>query len=910
MNAELPSTARGNEPVPPYQVLWAKTDRDRSTGVTHPLICHLIDVASVAHVLWRAVLADGIRSHLADAIGLDVELAGTAITFWVGLHDLGKASPAFQRLHKPARSSLESAGLSFPRVFVREPNRHGIISAHVLPDLLVEHCKLSLGWARKIARAVGGHHGAWATPGQLQKLSSRQVGGSEWDAVRLDLLSELIRIFPCPEVHPQATDAAQNTLLMLLSGLTSVADWIGSMERYFPFAQVPLDTRAYAALARERATRALTERGWLAWKPPGQEGSFLELFGLDQPWPMQEAVIEGAKHLTPPALLIVEAPTGTGKTEAGLYAADHWARVGRQSGMYVAMPTMATSNAMFDRVRKVLVRRYPDRLVNLHLVHSHASLREDVRALQLATVDELAARDNESGGRVAAMTWFLPRKRTLLASFGVGTVDQALLSVLQTRHFFVRLFGLAHKTVIFDEVHAYDTYMSTLLQRLLRWLRAVGTSVVILSATLPASTRRELVRAYMGSLKTDLPEAHYPALTWASGGEIGVVPLRGPSSYRVVLEWIAQEPQAVAACLADALREGGCAAVICNTVRRAQQVYEAIKEAAFVPSEDLLLFHGRFPFAWRKGIEETVLNRFGKESTGTRSGVVVATQVIEQSLDLDFDLMVSDLAPVDLLIQRAGRLHRHERGARPGPVSSRRLLLCTPDESGGVPDFGSDAYVYDRYVLLKSWLVLQGRKHLTLPCDTETLIESVYGEPDVAPQEVGERMARGLARARQQMDERYREHIGKAYSCLVPAPDDEGLLSARNPMLDEDNPELHEAFRALTRLGRLGVDLVCLHETDCGLTLEPDGSGRVVDLDEEPDEELVRLMAEYKVSVTHYSAVRHFLEQEVPRGWRKCPSLRYARAAMFRRGEYRLDGTPFVLHLSRERGLEIEKEAE
>jgi len=108
-------------------LLWAKTDRDRSTGATHPLICHLIDVASVAQVLWCTVLADGVRSQVADALGLGVDSAGAAIAFWIGLHDLGKASPAFQRLYKPARSWLEHAGLSFPRVFVREPNRHGMI---------------------------------------------------------------------------------------------------------------------------------------------------------------------------------------------------------------------------------------------------------------------------------------------------------------------------------------------------------------------------------------------------------------------------------------------------------------------------------------------------------------------------------------------------------------------------------------------------------------------------------------------------------------------------------------------------------------------------------------------------------------------------------------------------------------
>jgi CRISPR-associated endonuclease/helicase Cas3 len=145
------------------------------------------------------------------------------------------------------------------------------------------------------------------------------------------------------------------------------------------------------------------------------------------------------------------------------------------------------------------------------------------------------------------MTWFLPRKRSLLEPFGVGTVDQSLVSVLQTRHFFVRLFGLSHKTVIFDEVHAYDTYMSVLFQRLLTWLRAVGASVVLLSATLPAQTRRELVMAYGGS-EADLPDAPYPAITWTAEGEVGALPLSQTDSRVVALEWIPRDPASLHSC--------------------------------------------------------------------------------------------------------------------------------------------------------------------------------------------------------------------------------------------------------------------------------------------------------------------------------------------------------------------------
>lgn len=214
--------------------------------------------------------------------------------------------------------------------------------------------------------------------------------------------------------------------------------------------------------------------------------------------------------------------------------------------------------------------------------------------------------------------------------------------MLQTRHFFVRLLGLSHKTIIFDEVHAYDTYMSTLFQRLLGWLHAVGASVVILSATLPATSRRQLLQAYAGVEDEEMPEVFYPTITWAMEDEVGVVPLETSARRTVGLEWIEREPESIVERLKEELSQGGCAAVICNTVGRTPEVYRALQDADIVPEGDLILFHARFPSAWRDRIEDDVLARFGKDADERpEKAIVVATQVIEQSLDLDVDVMVS-----------------------------------------------------------------------------------------------------------------------------------------------------------------------------------------------------------------------------------------------------------------------------
>jgi CRISPR-associated endonuclease/helicase Cas3 len=883
-------------PPPLYQKLWAKTDR--KSGKTHPLICHMIDVAQVTLALWHAVLTASVRAQFADTLGLDENGAGSLVAFWAGLHDLGKASPAFQRKWLPAETELSQAGLAFPKVFANEPFFHGAASAHMLLRLLEAETGMAPRLAQGVARSIGGHHGAWPIPADLQSLKTIHLGGEDWDAVRRDLLHALAETLKPPAVGQALRSYPEyNALWMLLSGLTSVADWIGSMGKYFPYTEIPADLGRYAARSAHRARQALDELNWTGWSPPTEPQPFARLFQIDGPRPMQAQVIDLAERLDRPALVIIEAPTGVGKTEAALYLADRWAGTLRQRGLYVAMPTMATSNQMFGRVQAVLNRRYPETGVRPLLVHSQARWAKEGVLPDIDVEDE---QPGSQGSSVEAMAWFLPRKRSLLTPFAVGTVDQTLLSVLQTRHFFVRLFGLSHKTVIFDEVHAYDTYMSELFRQLLAWLHAVGSSVVILSATLPARTRRALLQAYAGNA-VEVPPAPYPAITWATEGQIGVLPVGAPETRVLALEWLERAPQAIAARLEAELRGGGCAAVICNTVGRAQEVYRTLREAQIVPGDSIFLFHARFPAAWRETIEAEVLARFGKDGDRPQRAVVVATQVIEQSLDLDFDVLVSDLAPVDLLIQRAGRLHRHARDERPAQLRIPKLLIAAPDVDDGVPSFErADTWVY---VLLRSFLALQGRTHITLPADTAPLIEAVYGDELPA----GGKLAAVLAETQRKMETGMAEDAYKARSKLIASPQADNLLSKSNLGLAEDNPDLHAAFQALTRLGPPSISLVCLHQLGDTLSTEPDGSGRPVALDRKPDDEQTQALARATVTVSHWDLVTYFREQEIPAGWREHPLLNRSHVAIFASGVCQLEGVGYALRLTRQLGLEILK---
>lgn len=884
-------------PKPPlYQLLWAKAER--KTGRMHPLFCHMLDVAQVTLALWRDVLTDSLHDQFAKALCLDAEATGRLLAFWAALHDLGKASPAFQRQVKPLETNLIAAGLPFPKLFSPEFSPHSTISALVLEETLQAETQLELRPAKRIALALGGHHGAWPPPGATDRLKADQVGGQEWDTVRRELVLTLIEVLEPPTLPTWITNRTdENVFLTLFSGLTSVADWIGSAESYFPYAEPPLDPRRYAERSAAQARQALADLGWTGYRPPTEARRFEALFPFP-PNPMQQAMVELVEKLNGPALVLIEAQTGLGKTEAALYLADHKAYNEQQAGLYVAMPTMATSNQMYGRVAKVLRTRYGSDISKPLLVHSQARWLADTPPPNVTTDDE------QAGASTRAMTWFLPRKRSLLAPFGVGTVDQSLISVLQTRHFFVRLFGLSHKTIIFDEVHAYDTYMSTLFQRLLAWLRAVGASVVLLSATLPAQTRRELVQAYAGG-GIDVSDAIYPAITWAANGQVGTVPLPLSESRVVALKWISRDPATTVTQLREALREGGCAAVICNTVARSQGVYQAVRDAGLVAPGDLILFHARTPFAWRDMNEKEVLNRFGKDSERPQKAIVVATQVIEQSLDLDFDVIISDLAPVDLLLQRAGRLHRHSRPPRPTPVGAPRLLVAV-DEGEVFPDFGNDAYVYEPYVLLRSLLALQGRDRLTLPQETAGLIEAVYG--DAALTGLSPVWEAKLAEAQQKMARSDDKDVFEARKRLVPLPSDQGLLAGLNADLEEDAPAVNAAFQALTRLGDPSIALVCLHASGADLYTEPDGSGRAVALNQKPDGELTGHLAQHTVSLTHRGVFEYYLKQEVPSGWREHPLLRDHRVAIFTDGLCPLPGTKYTLRLGRELGLEITKD--
>lgn len=866
----------------------------------HPLICHMLDVAAVAEATWTQCVAANVRCLVSHSLGLNETEAMRWVAFLAGCHDLGKASPIFQAKGSPDKRStpawLKDTAMEFdPLGNVSDPG-HGTITASHLPDILKTRFDLPDEVASRLAVITGGHHGVFPSASARKDATGIKIGEPKrnqrnpWAEARSELVETLAKLLNV-EGKPACPS---NATSMLVAGFISVVDWIGSIddEAFFPYApDGPGDLAGYLEDRRKRARKAVRRLGWDARPKPTIPASFDSLFPDLQPRPLQKAVDRIRMSGALPTLVVIEAPMGEGKTEAAFYLAECW-NAGGLRGAYIAMPTQATSNQLYERFREFLARRYnAGEKVNLQLLHGHASLNAGIKLLDgdipICSPNDIDAGGEQGDATVGAAEWFTYRKRGLLAPFGVGTVDQALLSVLQVRHGFVRLFGLAGKTVIIDEVHAYDTYMSTLLERLLEWLAALGSPVVLLSATLPRAKRRDLVNAYQRGLRAaeqDPPDHGYPSITWATNEAVQGCGIETSEATRRLLgvEWLPPSADELAKRLLEQLRDGGCAAVVCNTVNRAQELYDVLGNALSALPEDerpiLDLLHARFLFKDREEREERCLKHFGKPdswdaTTAARPkrAILIATQVIEQSLDLDFDFMVSEIAPVDLLLQRAGRMHRHQRTDRRGPKSPVLQILAPKLDEHGLPVFEPNTtYVYDEHVLLRTWHALRDRPSIAIPEDVEALIESVYREDSDPPQGVNGALAKRWHETFEAMRVKQQREHQEALIRRIPSPATGARLEdhTRDPR-EEDAPDLHPALQALTRL----TDL-CLQ-----VALLPQGNIHRLGLagDKPPPLEICGEILRRSVTVTAPDIANKLLGLPVPSAWKRSGLLRRMR---------------------------------
>ena len=749
---------------------WGKARPDPSGAHStpfHPLPLHSLDVAAVGvEVLART---PGLLQLLSSRLRLRPDQTTSWVAFWLALHDLGKFAESFQsqcpevfeaqrgRPPNPARPYTlrhDSLGMLFWKAVMRE---------QVVDESWFGPHSEDLAYGLDFwAAACTGHHGQPPTEGDAwnQHFNPREDRAAALafaDAVRSYFIDDDLTSAIAAN-DPPGFIAASQELSWWVAGLAVLADWLGSNTDYFPYSAAAPSVAQYWPYARRQAVLALAASGITA-QASRAALPFSNLFtGISQPSPLQAWASDVELHVGP-QIHLLEDVTGAGKTEAALMLTHRLMAEGVADGFFVALPTMATANAMYGRIAETYARLFEES-ASLVLAHGQRVLVEDFAATVLPPSRvEHDPRQLDTTASVRCTAWLADHnKRALLSPAGVGTIDQALLAVLHSKHQSLRLLGLLRKVLVVDEVHACDAYMQGVLEALLRFHARAGGSAVLLSATLPQRMKQGLLDAFADGLMERVPAASeqaYPLATrWPVGDALELIQdalsTRADVKRRVRVRSTASLDE-VHAGIAAALASGQCVCWVRNTVADALEAFEHFRRTQ--PSltvDSLLLFHARFALHDRLAMEERVLHCFGKTSTpAERAGkLLIATQVVEQSLDVDFDLVVTDLAPIDRVIQRAGRLRRHRRTANGTPqtdpaVADARgepwLWVLTPpwSEDPGANWFKSTfpkaASVYPHHGQL--WLTARALAAgaMSMPDDARSLIEGVFGADAEVP---------------------------------------------------------------------------------------------------------------------------------------------------------------------------------
>lgn len=828
--------------------LAGKTD-PKNAGFWLPLWMHCRDTGEVARRLAVNWLSDSARASL----GLEERLLSQTAYFLGAVHDIGKATVLFQHTilqWLPEARERLAAQCAIPDSFhYPGATPHARASESIL---------LRLGCPKGIASVVGAHHGK---PQESQYLNTvednldiyssnyyskneKEIWLSIWQGMLEDALEEggfsSMRNLPALTI-PQE---------ILLTGLLIMADWIASNNRFFPL--LPVDDLGAATFYPRRV-----QEGWArvdlpppwqtAFPFPMDSDSFRERFGFP-PNEVQKAVLETAASMESPGLLVIEAQMGVGKTEAALAAAETFAGKWGAGGLFFGLPTQATANGIFGRLTAWSQTQSEDVAHSIRLAHGMAELNEEYRELFPGkAVTEEDVRPEEG---VYVHPWFQGHKQALLADFVIGTVDQLLLAALKQKHLMLRHLGLAGKIVVVDEVHAYDAYMNTYLDRALSWLGYYQVPVILLSATLPEKRRGELVAAYTGAkdvAPSSLSGKGYPLLTWTQGGEALQRAVDLPPEQRQVRLQMTQDRD-LPGLLREALAEGGCAGVIVNTVRKAQETAAILRRE--MPDFTVVLFHAQFLMPDRAEKERFLLDHLGKSSTPAQRDrlIVVGTQVLEQSLDIDFDFLATELCPMDLLLQRIGREHRHPGRFRPAPLETARCVVLVPEDGF---DEGSKA-VYGEWLLWRTQELLPSV--VQLPEDIPTLVQDTYGwEKDDVLRETAE--SQSALEVYQLAQEKQRDKA-RGYVILPPKVSRLPWENVLDDWMRDESARSESQARAAVRDGDPSIEvLVMVQHRDGTVHFLPwQEQGEVVPTDRPPSLEESRKIARQRLRLPgHFS---------------------------------------------------------
>lgn len=912
--------------------LWGKShDLDRP----YPIICHLLDTAAIAGALFDRVLGDARGAWLADAAGVPQDQIRGLVMYWAGLHDIGKISPPFQ-----SKVPDQFRGIEEDRRYVAPPMvdgdrgfHHSHASQYILGELFAvsgypvgKSPRITHSFvAHQIAQMLGGHHGSFHPKLQSAELvqprgvgRAASLGFGEWER-QARLHADVLRVLIGPGADACPAGLLPVAAIAVLTGLVVCADWLASQKDFITrgerlpmpgwvASEESLQAHWLADLAEAEGEVRAAGLGRASFIPLATSGNaFRERFPqFECPNQLQQSLADKLPAIaTGPGLLLVTAPTGDGKTEAAEFCAAHLAEVSGCGGLAFALPTQATTDAMFRRIQRFAADNLRED-ASLSLVHGMAWLSTDYDELADLSVSGSPI-VTEHGGAPFATDWLRGRGRGMHAALGAMTIDQLLIGVLPVKHNMLRLYSLVNKVVVIDEAHSYGPWMHSLLIRLLQWLGAMRVPVVVMSATLAGATARTLLDAYRigcgyGALPADTPAIPYPGWLFldAVTGDLGDVVAVGtdrPRQLEIQLEPV-RRPDAsedtdcfgpadrlavLTRMLAPLHDEDGCVLVCCNTVAEAQETYDQLSKA-FGAVAEVKILHARFRAADRARITAECEHAYGKStvpgecSTRPTRSILVATQIVEQSIDLDFDLIISDLAPVALLLQRAGRCRRHERGPRPAwtgrPGIVRMVVLDPVGRDGGYKQPKEWGSVYFEALLRKTRSELHacGGSTIDIPGAVQKLVDAVYA--DNFTSENSDKESAELFTAAQKQDAETSAERQLANFIAIRSPHEIKDLAK---LSGAGSVGIFDEALITTRLGADSARIVLVYRQDCGdLTLDAVGNQKIPMT--APGQFLrasdVRAVMQSTVPAPGWWFRETSAQKKTPEGWDENPLLR------------------------------------
>lgn len=742
--------------------LWGKKKIDENgIPLWLPLIVHMIDTKNVGNWLYNWWLSDGQKKLLTQRLSEDNVIK--LVQFICYTHDIGKATPAFQikKSFKDAYQNLDSflihqlvnkSFVSLDDLLLNSPgkSRHACAGEAILEDA---------GLNETVAAVIGGHHGKTQRGNQRSQIVEYAANyyqsdcdqtdkdkaiQNRWKKVQKELIDyglQLTGFHDLSEVPATIQPEA-----VILEGLLIMADWLASSEYLNNdpgkpmFNMIALDQGINDLDMIGRYEKAIStwavNDAWIPEEIDDIDEYYTRHFSF-KPRRIQVAMEKIIRDTMDPGVIIIEAEMGIGKTEIALTAAEQLAYATGRTGVYIGLPTQATTNAMFDRVNGWLHRiaRIEGLKLDIKLLHGKANWNSRYTCIPRA--EDIESGDSDDG-TVTVNSWF-EGKKSILADFTVGTIDNLLLMGLKQKHLFLRHLGFSSKVIVIDEVHAYDAYMNSYLSKALEWLGAYHVPVIILSATLPKSRRNHLIFSYFKGKYGDIKNnegtetgwernGSYPLLSILDGKKLKQYSDFGlPSkTKKLLVDYIDENPSTVWLEVSEKIKNGGIAGIIVNTVKRAQEFAKFAQDYERTTNGKsptlIKVLHSAFLATDRSEHEKEILRLIGKNADRPEKLVVIGTQVLEQSLDIDFDVLFTDIAPIDLLLQRAGRLHRHEI-CRPQGLEKRHLYIMKPTGN----DYGSaNETIYEKYYLQKTEHFLP--TEISIPDDISKLVQLVYDE--------------------------------------------------------------------------------------------------------------------------------------------------------------------------------------